>query len=82
MEIDKQTCKVCEKKCWVLYPIIFGRDNFLTPRRGVCRECFDKVEELDSIILKKSKKVIKDSIEEKKNAIKSLQKELNDLLNN
>lgn len=80
MEFEKQTCEVCGKKCWVLYPIIFGRDNFLTPRRGVCRKCFDKAEELDAIILKKSEKFIEKSIKEKKDAIESLQGELDKIL--
>ena len=80
MEFDKQTCEVCEKKCWVLYPIIFGRDNFLTPRRGVCRECFDKAEELDAIVLKKSKNLLEKSIKEKKSDIEDLQIELDKLL--
>ena len=80
MEIDKQICEVCEKECWVLYPIIFGRDHFLTPRKGVCRGCFDKAEELDAIVLRKSKKILKDSIKGKKEDIESLQKELDILL--
>jgi hypothetical protein len=63
-EIKKQTCKLCEKECWILYPIIFGRDNFLAPRRGVCRECFDKAEDLDKEVLTKSKKVAEDYLEE------------------
>ena len=80
MEFEKQTCEVCENKCWVLYPLIFGRDHFLTPRKGVCRKCFDKAEELDAIVLKKSKKIIEDSIKEKEESIKDLQEELDKLL--
>ncbi len=65
-QIEKQKCDLCEKECWVLYPILFGRDNFLAPRRGVCRKCFDKAEELDNILLLKSKKVAESYIESAK----------------
>ncbi len=80
-DYEKIACEICDKKSWVLYPIIFGRDHFMTPRRGVCKECFNKVEDLDALILKRSKKLIENSIKEKTDAIKSLQKELDEMLN-
>jgi len=81
-EIEKQKCELCEKECWVLYPIIYGRDNFMAPRKGVCRGCFDKAEELDAVILKKSKNVAEKYLEESRGQVKFWEeqlKEINDL---
>lgn len=75
-DIEKLKCEVCEKEAWVLYPILFGRDHIFKPRKGVCKECFNKVEELDAILLRKNKKLIQDSINEKNESIKELEQEL------
>lgn len=76
-QIQKQKCELCEKECWVLYPIIFGRDNFMAPRRGVCRECFDKAEDLDRELIMKSKKVAEGFIHEAEENLKFWKEELN-----
>lgn len=78
-DIEKLKCEICEKEAWVLYPIIFGRAHMFTPRKGVCKECFNNVEELDAALLKKNKKIIEDSINEKTESIKELNQELAEL---
>lgn len=75
-EIEKQTCELCGNKGWVLYPIIYGRDNFLAPRRGVCKKCFDKSEDLDREIILKSKRVIEENIRKSKDNLEFWEEEL------
>jgi len=78
-QIQKQKCEICEKECWVLYPIIFGRDNFLAPRRGVCRACFDKAEDLDKEVLEKSKKIAEQYLEEAEGNVAFWKKTLDEI---
>jgi hypothetical protein len=78
-KIEKLKCEICEKECWVLYPIIFGRDNFLAPRKGVCRACFDKAEELDKEMLMKSKKVAEQYLQESEDQVFFWKKTLDEI---